>query len=168
MVIIVEGIDRVGKTTLCRELEKATGMKRFRDDFRYYDKKYLNKDINTEKINTLLNLIEEGFVENVILDRYHFTEYIYGMLNRKYTNMSMVDIDERIGKMQNVVIILVVPVDIEKSSLEHGSSLEIHNKMFCKMYEISSIKKKIKVNYNEFEYAIDFVKKEMEKCKNER
>ena len=56
-IIIVEGVDRVGKTTLCEKLEDELGYKRFRDDFRYYGN-YKQKSINTEKINTLMNLIE--------------------------------------------------------------------------------------------------------------
>ena len=97
MVIIIEGIDRVGKTTLSEMIEERyrdfMDFIRFRDDTRYVHN-HLNKAVNTEKINTLQNLLEAGLVDNIILDRYHITEFVYGAIERSYKNEDMYDIDK--------------------------------------------------------------------------
>lgn len=187
MIIIIEGIDRVGKTTLCEMIEEryaeSVGFRRFRDDTRYAHN-YLKKEVNTEKINTLQNLLDEGFVRDVILDRYHITEFVYGVVERSYKNNCMYDIDRRLyeldkkdtpdegengedvidpgmsydGHIQNdVVLIYVVPVDIDKSSEEHGYNLKRHLEWFNDFYDNTMIKNKIKVDYTTFNLALDFI-----------
>lgn len=184
MIIIVEGIDRVGKTTLCEMIEdkycENINFKRFRDDTRYVHN-HMNKAVNTEKINTLQNLIEAGLVDNIILDRYHITEFVYGGIERTYKNDAMFDIDRRLaevgtadiknedsdevdagmmtdGKLLNdVVLIYVVPVDIKTSSLEHGHNLERHLKWYDDFYLESKIEHKIKVDYKTLGDALDFI-----------
>ena len=63
MIIVVEGIDRVGKTTLCDMIEEryrnVLDFMRFRDDTRYAHS-HGDRLVNTEKINTLQNLMEAG------------------------------------------------------------------------------------------------------------
>lgn len=184
MVIIVEGIDRVGKTTLCEMIEEryieSVGFRRFRDDTRYIHN-HLNREVNTEKINTLQNLLEEGFIHNIILDRYHITEFVYGAIERSYKNDDMYDIDKRLaeldkkdtfdedeeevdpgmsydGHIQNdVVLIYVVPVDIKMSSTEHGHNLERHLEWYNDFYDNTEIKNKIKVDYETLGLALDFI-----------
>lgn len=184
MIIIVEGIDRVGKTTLCDMIEEKyrdfMDFKRFRDDTRYAHN-HLDKAVNTEKINTLQNLIEAGFVDNIILDRYHITEFVYGGIERLYKNDNMYDIDRRLsevgsadmrnedsdeidvgmmtdGKLPNdVVLIYVVPTDIKLSSSEHGHNLERHLKWYDDFYAVTKIQNKIKVDYKTLEEALDFI-----------
>lgn len=183
MIIIIEGIDRVGKTTLCEMIEEkyadSEGFRRFKDDTRYAHD-YLNRAVNTEKINTLQNLIEAGFVDNIILDRYHITEFVYGAIERSYKNDDMYDIDRRLAIVggsdhvededeidsammvdglfhTEVVLIYVVPVDIKKSSEEHGYNLERHLKWFNGFYENSLIENKIKVDYETLDLALGFI-----------
>lgn len=184
MVIIIEGIDRVGKTTLCEMIEdryrESVGFRRFRDDTRYIHN-HLNRQVNTEKINTLQNLLEAGFINNIILDRYHITEFVYGAIERSYKNVDMYDIDKRLadmakkdtadeseeeidpgmsfdGHIQNdVVLIYVVPTDIKLSSEEHGYNLERHLKWYDDFYNNTLIKDKITVDYETLGLALDFI-----------
>lgn len=167
MVIIIEGIDRVGKTTLCdRIIEKYKGQydfKRFRDDTRYVHSHNF-KDVNTEKINTLQNLIEEGFVDNIVLDRYHMTEFVYGGCDRAYKNEYMFDIDRRLAKLPvrdrnpiNVILVYMQPVDIERSSAEHGKNLSRHLRWYEDFYNSSRIKNKVKVDYLTMDEALAFI-----------
>lgn len=162
MVIIVEGIDRVGKTTLVEKLCKEFGYQRFRDDFRYMPKDVLYGDmrVNTEKINTLMNLIEQGFVDNIVLDRFHFTEQVYGLFDRGYMNNDMGQVDFRCGKLDNVVLVWVASSDIERSSREHGVDLEQHEVYMGQLFEDSDIKNKHRVLYKDFD---EFVK-ELKAC----
>lgn len=159
MIIIVEGIDRVGKTTLVEKICRETGYQRFRDDFRYMtdENPYGNIQVNTEKINTLMNLIEQGLVDNVVLDRFHFTEDVYGLYDRDYNNPSMVDVDKRLGKLDNVVLIWVQATSIERSSREHGRDLTMHENYMHALYDLTTIKLKRRVKY----VALDDVVKEL-------
>ena len=155
-IIIVEGVDRVGKTTLCKKLENATGYKRFRDDFRYCSN-YLDVNVNTEKINTLMNLIENWFVNDIILDRFHITEYVYGVVDRGYANKDMIDIDERLSRLGNVLLVYVKPVDIEKSSKEHGKNLKEHEAMMQSFLRRTSLQN-IQIDYNDIDLFVEMVK----------
>ena len=160
MVIIVEGIDRVGKTTLVEKICQELGYQRFRDDFRYMtdENPYGNVQVNTEKINTLMNLIEQGLVDNVVLDRFHFTEKVYGLYDRDYDNVSMVDIDKRLGKLNNVVLIWVQATNVVRSSNEHGSSLLMHERGMCAFYNHSQIVCKVRTKYDGFDNVIKELK----------
>ena len=187
MVIIIEGIDRVGKTTLSEMIEERyrdfMDFIRFRDDTRYVHN-HLNKAGNTEKINTLQNLLEAGLVDNIILDRYHITEFVYGAIERSYKNEDMYDIDKRLAELDrkdtpeegddgydevdpgmsydghihnDVVLIYMVPTDIKMSSSEHGYNLERHLKWYDNFYKNTLIKNKIRVDYETMEEALDFI-----------
>lgn len=185
MVIIIEGIDRVGKTTLSEMIEERykdfMDFRRFRDDTRYIHN-HLNREVNTEKINTLQNLLEAGLIDNIILDRYHITEFVYGAIERSYKNVDMYDIDKRLAELDrkdtpeedgedvidpgmsfdghehnDVVLIYVVPVDIKMSSGEHGYNLERHLKWYNDFYDNTLIKNKIKVDYETLGEALEFI-----------
>lgn len=156
MVIIVEGIDRVGKTTLVEKICQVTGYKRFRDDFRYMtdENPYGNIQVNTEKINTLMNLIEQGLVDNVVLDRFHFTEDVYGLYDRDYNNSSMVDVDKRLGKLDNVVLVWVQATDVARSSMEHGRDLSWHENYMRSLFDLSNISLKWVTRYAGFDDVV--------------
>ena len=144
MIIIVEGIDRVGKTTLVNKLTKECNIKPFIDSylsFEYIDLEgfvaYVdgcrdNIIANTEKINSLINFFEQfsDKIGNVLLDRFHVSEYVYGLCDRKYISREVFDMfDERLSKL-NTLIVYVEPKDLDWSSEQHGSSLKKHNGAF--------------------------------------
>lgn len=167
MIIIVEGIDRVGKTTLCKKLADATGYKVFRDDTRYFGN-HENAYINTEKINTLQCLIDDGIVNDIILDRYHLTEIVYGAYDRGYQNETMHDIDERLSSRKDVILLYVKPTDIMRSSIEHGKNLKRHNTLMKKLFIISKIGLKLDLSYNEIDEAVDVVSRIVGGVSNEK
>lgn len=140
MIFIVEGIDRVGKTTLCNLLKSEFGLPIFKDEFRYG-----NYDCAHEKANTFLNLIENGIVKDVIVDRFHWSEFVYGKINRGVEDSKVcLDIENRlkqVGNSQVVMMIYVRPENIEQSIKEHGSDLHKHNELFKKLYKESELPK---------------------------
>ena len=105
MIVIVEGIDRVGKTTLCEKLKergfillKDGGLELFTED-----KKEVQANASLAKIDSTLRFIEQmdkqGF--NVVVDRLHLTEIVYGIKDHR----SRVDsqADKRLkGSEQNI------------------------------------------------------------------
>lgn len=159
MIIIVDGIDKVGKTTLCKLLSKEFGLNISKDDTRYFGS-HSNIDINTEKDNTFVNLIEQGCLDNVVFDRFHMTEYVYSKVERGKENKYMLDIDERLSK-QDVIMILVFPVDINWSSRMHGSDLSLHQKEFEMFYKKSKIKKKYRCTHVTYDVVLNQIKKEI-------
>lgn len=167
MIIIVDGIDRVGKTTLIDKIiDKYKGQydfKKFKDDSRYVHT-HGDMMVNTEKNNTIMNMIEECVVDNVILDRFHMTEFVYGGCDRAYKNEYMFDIDRRLAKLPvrdrhpiNVILIYMRPVDIERSSAEHGKNLSRHLRWYEDFYNVSRIKNKVTVDYLTMDDALAFI-----------
>ena len=88
MILIVEGIDRIGKTTLVNYINKISG----KDNFVYQD---LGKNIiqprvfdnknETDKLMKLLSMIDLiGKDKFIIFDRFHWSDFSYGLIRRKY------------------------------------------------------------------------------------
>lgn len=146
MIVIVEGIDRVGKTTLVNKLAKECSIKPFIDSylkFTFYDcecNKFLQVDgsrnnitANTEKINSLLSFFEQFSDDidiNILLDRFHLSEFVYGMCDRNYLSFEAFNsFDKRLSKL-NALIVYVEPKDLNWSSKQHGSDLQKHLEAF--------------------------------------
>jgi thymidylate kinase len=159
MLIIVEGIDRVGKTTLCEKLSKHFNIPIMKDSCVPGLGKFNNPDINVEKMQTIINFIKQVDV-TIISDRFHWTELIYGALNKGYVNERVSIIEEQLvelSKKNQVAIVLVEPTNIEKSSNEHGCDLSRHNELFMDIFEETEIQHKFKCNYFQIDQAVAFV-----------
>lgn len=150
MIIIVEGIDRVGKSTLCNKLSETLNIPIFKYSGLISNDKKRN-DYETDKL--LLTL--EAFncsKQSVIFDRFHLTDYVYGRLERNYkhkkANFNFEIIEHELNKIGNVHLIYVIPTDIHYSSCEHRKNLLIHNELFNNVFENSIIENKYKIDYN--------------------
>ena len=152
MRIIVEGIDRVGKSTLCSMLQKELSIPVYKD--RSEVKEFCNDDLNT-KFTDILTLIET-MPSGVIFDRMHMTEFVYDFLRGDlFFGYPLVDND--LAKL-NCTLILVLSTDIEESSRQHGSDLSKHENLFLDLYKKSAIKDKIIVTYSGFENLVNVLK----------
>lgn len=133
MIILVDGIDRTGKTTLVERLSMEFNYPVFKDDTRY-SLSHENMALNSEKLNTLINVIEKGLVKDAVFDRFHWTELIYGKVDRGYVNRDVYDMERRLEnysiKTGNIAQVIMYPDDIDKSSEEHGSRLNEHMFLF--------------------------------------
>lgn len=153
MIIIVEGIDRVGKTTLCKKLSKKFNIQIFKNE--KFLGKYIGADTEIELINEIINFVKTLNV-NVIFDRLHLSEYVYGKMERDYENETVFDLENKMIKsFDDLFLILVVPTNIDKSSLEHGKDLKPYNKEFISVFEKSNIKNKFICNYNELDAIVE-------------
>lgn len=141
MIIVVEGIDRVGKTTLCKKLSEKTGYPIFKNQPVFRERE---QSTEIELMNQLVSIAEYTAVD-MILDRFHLSEFVYGYINRGYVNGSVMSIDERLSKL-GAWLIVVSPTDVKRSSDEHGSSLMEHEKLMNTMF-LASKMKKIKCDY---------------------
>lgn len=142
MIIIVEGIDRVGKTTLVNALRNVTGFPVYKNNTSFKLENMDNEN-ETDKMIKMLQVCELGHV-NIIFDRFHWTDLVYGVLQRAYdydiaikNKMLIEDMLEKMGAM----IILVKPTDVYASSEQHGGNLVYHDELFNTLYDQSHMLK---------------------------
>lgn len=155
-MIIVEGIDRVGKTTLVNLLKEKTGWPVL-DDSYLYETEDMRKDkrVNVEKIKTIVNFARD-VSDKFIVDRLHWSEMIYGYCDRGYDNVvPVLDIEDELVKV-GAKIILVVPTDIKSSSKQHGKDLSKHAELFEAVFDDSKMKK-FRCDYNTLSDAVRWV-----------
>ena len=159
MMIIVEGIDRVGKTTLCNYLSLAHDM----PIYRHVGERDLSKITNVTETEKVLQISEICRLTNafVIFDRF-YSDYVYGRVERGYDiyeadrNFKLID-DFIANNLSDTILVLVSPTDIKWSSQEHGSDLNKHNALFNYLYEKSTINNKFNCTYDTLQDAFEFV-----------
>lgn len=160
MIVIVEGIDRVGKSTLCKKLSEETGIKIFkRKNLSSFGFDKMDNDNETDKEIQMLEIARIGNV-NLIFDRLYFSDLVYGYSERSYDMYDALDNFEKVEnqlKDMDAVLILVNPTDIESSSKQHGKDLNSYFLMFNFLFRISSMKK-IKCDYNSIDETVEKVK----------
>lgn len=153
-IIVVEGIDRVGKTTIANKilvesvLDTFTNFTMYKHDesFVSYDK--MDTDNEADKMAQLLTMADmlDG---NVLFDRFHLSDFVYGVVGRGYkfsdAYRNMRAIDKMLSDM-NSVLVYVKPVDLKMSSDEHGSDLTIHDRLMDAAFN-DSLMNKIEVDY---------------------
>lgn len=176
MIIIVEGIDRVGKTTLINKLAESCDIRPFVDSYLKFN--YLNyvtdtlmtvegnrDDIiaNTEKINSLLNFLEQfgDRIGNVVFDRLHMSEFVYGANDRNYFSFEAFNnFDVRLSKL-GALIVYVEPKDLEWSSKQHGSNLSYHRSSFEHIIDKSECEV-LRCNIDTLDEAVAKIKEKVE------
>lgn len=160
MVIVVEGIDRVGKTTFVNKLSKRSGIPVFKHDASSFQYEMMDNENETDKMLQLLEMVEmlDG---DVIFDRFHMSEFVYGVINRGYlyeeAKQRFKTIDEKLASM-GAVVCYIKPVDIERSVLEHGRDLKEHSVLFDTLWDGTSCNGFI-FDYNAIDKAVKQVDK---------
>ena len=161
LIVVVEGLERTGKTTLCKEFEKR-GFVYFKDFNRinYHDVTALEGRLDTT-LTFLQNLSENGV--NVVVDRLHLSEYSYGNVFRKIEGSARnIDyIDNAISKLNSVLILCKFDNDEE---YKNRMLLKYTDKQVCELsnkFEYYFDKSEIK---NKFEY--EFYKYDVSKYVN--
>lgn len=163
MIIIVEGIDRVGKTTLVNRIHMETNY----PVYRHVGDRDFTKVQNEVETDKFLQLIEMCKITHstVIFDRFHWSDFVYGSVQRHYdftTALKNKDKIESVLKEQGAIIILVCPTDIERSSYEHGIDLHRHEHLFQFAFSESKIDKFI-CTYETINEAALWVKDKIKK-----
>lgn len=161
MIVIVEGIDRVGKSTLVDRIQKATGFTVYHNNTDFQLEK-MDNDNETDKMLKMLQMYNIG-KPGVIFDRFHWTDFVYGCLQRDYSFTKALQNKDKIEtelRVQKAVIVLVKPTDIEESSLQHGRDLSRHEQLFELLFNESKLKK-LSCTYNTIYDAQKWVHNEM-------
>lgn len=151
-IIIIEGADRIGKTSLCGTLETHLGIKIYKRPSDGFDFTRLRcGGVGLETCELLSHLRKTG--ESIIFDRLHLSEYVYGKLDRMYNewdNICWFDAMESFMQGLDVTLIIGRPVDEGWSSMKHGKSIKMYDELFVKIAEHSRIPKKFEYHWNKF------------------
>lgn len=178
MVIIIEGIDRVGKTTLANMLSERFNIPIYKQERIGGNEIQLNMSCRNngrlmKSSNLLMNYTRArtlvdfwnwmGYNENIIMDRFHWTEAVYGLVDRHSpevrTMMENIEV-EMLKQKDKYLIIQVMPVDIKWSSRQHGSDLTRHQKEFDDLYDKSKMNK-YRCTYFSYDMCIDEVERRL-------
>ena len=163
MILLVEGIDRVGKSTLCDKLSKATGVVVFRANSTQFVRNS-SKDVYNEadKAYKLYKLAYDTG-SDVIFDRMHLSDAVYATSRRMYDWESSIDVFNRIDEIacQYGVNILYIKPD-EQGGLSRcekmaGERLGQELKLFDCVYDMS-ICDKVCIHTSDIDDAIDAIK----------
>ena len=167
MVIIIEGIDRVGKTTMANKIKEVFGGEIFKAE--RVEIPYASLDENNAlsygycmgQVQLFNQTYANNKVRHIIIDRFHWTEYVYTKLQRDikldewyYKNIEK----EMLKNKQGYLMIQMMPIDIKVCSRMHGSDLYMHQKLFDCVYKDSELLK-YKCTYKSDVLVIDVIRK---------
>jgi nucleoside 2-deoxyribosyltransferase len=164
MIAIIEGIDRVGKTTLCKMLEEK-GFLYFKDTW-CVGQMIEDSDIpmySLGKLDTSLSMLRmlSSAGINIAVDRLHLTELVYGLVERgKVMAEQIAMIDRMLGVLPDICLIIVGPTNQAESNRQAGMKLDGHASVFKALHGFSSIKRQMFCNYYTLGEAEKFVMNE--------
>ena len=157
MIVVIEGIDRVGKTTLAKKLVKE-GFVYLKDEFILHKKFFSNfNDYSLGKCDSFISIIKKLSNEgkNIVVDRLHLTEMVYGKVKRGSTNLAgCFALDMELANL-GAYLCLVEPADISISNELAGEDQTEMNELFKHYYNLSSMGK-ISCDYNTLENAAGY------------
>lgn len=180
MIIIIEGIDRVGKTTLANKLSEQFNIPIYKQERLGGNEVQLNQIrsgknlainnmlVNYTRAKTLVDFWNwTGYNENIIMDRFHWTEAVYGLVDRgsvEPMNLMKEIENDMLKRKDKYFIIHVMPVDIKWSNRQHGSDLSRHQKEFDKLYHESKLNK-YRCTYYSYDMCISEVERRLNNVK---
>lgn len=164
MLVIVEGIDRVGKTTLAKMLEEKMGFIYLKDAFilnKYKIHKSHFKDYSLGKCESsvviLKKLVEDGY--NIVMDRLHLTEYVYGQVERTINKEQLIELDQYISQnIPDSLVVIVEPTNVQEAILRAGKDLEAQEVLFKWAYSWTSINRTT-CDYDTLHFAFHKIKR---------
>ena len=178
MIIIIEGIDRVGKNTLANMLSERFGIPIYKQERIGGNEIQLNITVrNSGRLQKSSNLLMNytrartlvdfwnwvGYTNNIIMDRFHWTEAVSSLVDRHSPEVRtmMENIEaEMLKQKDKYFIIQVMPIDIKWSSRQHGSDLVRHQKEFDDLYNKSKLNK-YRCTYYSYDMCINEVERRL-------
>ena len=143
MIVVVEGIDRVGKTTLVKKLVQA-GFIEMKDEFVLKHQCFKNfSDYSLGKCDSFVaiakKLNDEG--KNVVIDRLHITEMVYGSSLRKETRLEgCLALDMELANI-GAILCYIRPANLRLSNELAGVDQTERNDLFEHYVKMSSMRK---------------------------
>ena len=145
-IVIVEGIDRVGKSTFCKKMRYVLGYKLFSmQDTQFVrnpDKDFVHDADTCLKLVTLAATSEQ----DIVFDRLHFSDAVYSITCRNFYQPAVEEVfravDKEIARMPVHVVYFVPDVGgIKACEARAGKSLKKDEEEFDWCYSISKCEK---------------------------
>lgn len=140
MIVILEGMERTGKSTLADEFEKR-GFVKFKDHNRFCEYGINTVKHRLDSTFSFLQALDQAGT-NVVLDRFHISEIVYSRFYRKIPSSYMsynYFIDAALSKMNVVLVHCTRKIDDR----------------YVDDFQLDFAKKDLKEMKKEFEYLID-------------
>lgn len=162
MIVILEGLERTGKTTLAKIFEDR-GFINFKDHnhIRNFSVENIAERLDST-LSTLIALDKKGI--NIVLDRFHISEFIYSSLKRGNDDSFFKHIwfiDEVLSKLDTHLIYLTRDIGEEYINqypeLTNKSTLEYFQKKFKYQIDKSYIEDKHVYDLSKWENEEDIV-----------
>jgi dCMP deaminase len=143
MLFILDEVDQGGKTTLAKGLSRELNIP-------YIKLKNIKIDENIKiddnvsiathsQIETIIQLHEQGIIKDAILDRLYISEFVFSNLfERDYDNAYLFNIEERLKKSNDVILIRCKPGihELIRRWKENEKLLSLnHIYNVCKLYD---------------------------------
>jgi len=149
LVIIIEGVNKSGKTTLCNLIKEKSGL-----EFEVIKcSQPKNGDAYSEYMS-ILKEISDNPDKNYILDRFHFGSYVYGPIYRgkpDFDLRSFVEIEEEIMDLNYLFIVAIAKKSFIKekfiSEKEEFAKIELIDKEI-KLFEKTCKMSRLNINYH--------------------
>ena len=150
MILIVEGANRTGKSTMIGMLQKLAENSGV--EFELYNSRINNNEhagITPEGMyayakSVISDLLKEDTNEKLIVfDRFHISEMIYGEAFRGYTNRYMQKIDDMLRVMESKVLYMksnFEHVEDRHKALEYEALQNRFNEAFTKYFMCENVK----------------------------
>lgn len=142
MIYIVEGSNRVGKTTYIKQ--------KIKNDDIYIRNRYVldyMKDYKHDSFISSLSMID--FIKelsnknfDVYIDRFHISEIVYGKINRNYSNTDMLIVDDILSKINNLKLVFITSNYYHLAKINEESKLALYTTI---QGEFENIIKKSKI-----------------------
>lgn len=133
MIVSVEGIDKTGKSTFCEAIAEGTSFFNFRCPETSFVK---NEDKNmydeADKCYKMALLASTTY-SDVVFDRLHFSDIVYGVVLRKYDKAEAFNVFKKLDSELSKLGLLVYyfkPKSVAYSSLLEGRDLTEDFEMF--------------------------------------
>ena len=151
MIVILEGMERTGKSTLATEFEKR-GFVKFKDHNRFREYEVDNVKHRLDSTFSFLQALDQAGT-NVVLDRFHISEIVYSALYRNAPLSCMsynYFIDAALSKMNVVLVHCTRKIDdkyVDDFQLDFDKKyLKEMKKQFAYLVDKSEIRRKYEVD----------------------
>lgn len=156
MIIIVEGSNRVGKTTLINEIRKQKEnlfVINRRPMKNIQNKKYVHNIIDIVTLDMIRSIKLENPKNIIVLDRFHLSEIVYGIVDRHYYNREEWFLEEELNDMNARLVFL-------HSNYNHIES-QIAKARYEQIQDVFKFQFSRSKLHNKFSYSLDGIMGDM-------
>ena len=144
MIVIVEGIDRVGKTTLCNKIGKLMNAPVAHDASGFHGNSIDSH--NWDIIKSHAQLMQQNVIGSAVMDRFHLSQFAYSVTFR---GAKPKDADRYLRFIEDTLLdvnpmpylIYVKPENLKRSIEEHGQDITLADEFMNVAYNLSRLKK---------------------------